>query len=78
MPTADTPSHPTPTNTEDEPPKETEVDSSFLASGGDKTPTQRCTYEDYPHDRVMTGLPLFSSVEEVFQVYGSLTNHERN
>eukprot|EP00957_Ditylum_brightwellii_P170679 12991764-Ditylum_brightwellii.AAC.1 len=26
----------------------------------------------------MTGLPLFSSVEEAFQAYGSLTKYERN
>ncbi|MGB2303383.1 MAG: hypothetical protein ACPH6D_02240, partial [Candidatus Puniceispirillales bacterium] len=39
---------------------------------------QHCTYRDYPHDGVMTGSPLFSSMEEAFQMYGSLTNHERN
>eukprot|EP00957_Ditylum_brightwellii_P176098 13409130-Ditylum_brightwellii.AAC.1 len=40
MSTTDTPSHPTPTNTEEELPKEAELDSSFLASGGDKSSTQ--------------------------------------
>eukprot|EP00957_Ditylum_brightwellii_P076865 5842644-Ditylum_brightwellii.AAC.1 len=65
--TADAPSHPTPTNTEEEPPKETEVDSSSLTSGGDKSPKQRHAYRDYPHDRVMTGSPLLSSMEEAYQ-----------